>query len=89
MPQFLVIFDEPSPEAETRLKEQFPDHYQYHSDAPLYLVRNDGLSEQIAKAIGIKGDEQIATGVVFKLNSAFSGYTNGAIWEWLQQSHDG
>ena len=88
MPQFLIIFDEPSAEAEARLQEHYPDHYSYHSDAPVYLVRNDGISEQIAKTVGMSGDDKIVTGVVFKLNSAFSGYTNGAIWEWLQQSYD-
>ena len=88
MPQFLIIFDEPSAEAAARLQEHYPDHYSYHSDASVYLVRNDGISEQIAKTVGMSGDDKIVTGVVFKLNSAFSGYTNGAIWEWLQQSYD-
>ena len=89
MPQLLVIFDKPSPEAETRLKAHYPDHYSYHSDAPAYLVHYEGISEQIAKTVGMSGDDKSATGVVFKLNFAFSGYTNGAIWEWLQQHHDG
>ena len=82
---FAVVLHEQNLEVEERLIKKYPTHYKYTDT--FYLVTVDGIviSEEIAKAIGIKGDSRIenSSGVVFKLKSAYSGYTKRTLWEWL------
>ena len=51
------------------------------------------LTQTVATKIGIRpeGDEgeSIASGVVFKLNAAYSGYTKPTLWEWLRAQKEG
>ena len=48
------------------------------------LVSADVLTEDIAEAAGIKGDDRdtAATGAVFRING-YGGYTNRSLWEWI------
>ena len=69
-----------------RIRSQYPgttEHLKLWDN--LYLVRSDSITDAVARAIGIKGDDAIenATGVVFKLNSAYAGFASRSIWEWL------
>lgn len=83
-----VYLQDDAPELRTRIKTEFPipNHHQLADN--LYLVSTDLLTETVAERLGIKGAERIehATGVVFKLNAAYAGYANRAIWEWLRQA---
>ena len=66
-----------------------PEHYQL-ADEALYLVRSNAISQTIAEDIGLKGDDRVegVTGIVFKLNSAYSGYASRSAWEWLDREDD-
>lgn len=66
-----------------------PEHYELAENA-LYLVRSNVISQTIAEDIGLKGDDRIdgATGIVFKLNSAYSGFASRSAWEWLDREDD-
>ena len=68
-----------------KLNAKYPDHYYYHGQERLVFVRSDNISEEIVKNIGLGGEGKIegASGAVFKMNTAYSGYTNGSVWEWL------
>lgn len=75
----------------TEIEERIKEAYRYYplSDK-CYLVSSDGISEQVANQIGLKGNERIpdALGVVFKLNGAYSGYASKSIWEWLSDQEE-
>ena len=83
-----VYLQDDTPEVRTRIKAEFPLPRHYELANNLYLVRTDLLTSTVAERLGIRGAEQIepATGVVFKLNAAYAGYANRAIWEWLKQA---
>ncbi len=83
---FAVIFTESDEDglgrAVARLRREFPGHLELVSRT-VYLVRHDGLSSDVSKRVGIKGDERTADGVVFRLAVGSSGYTKRELWEWL------
>ena len=89
---FMVIVDPTVSRGQVieRLKERYGDHYLYHGQESVVFVRTSDLTEEVAINIGIKGDEKIpdSSGAVFKMNSNYSGFTNGAVWEWLATVED-
>lgn len=78
---FVVLFDEEHPEAIRKLRERYPVNFERSSTA--YLIRTQDLAEAVARNVGIKGEERVVSGVVFKLNSVYSGYTSRTLWDWL------
>ena len=88
---FAVVLHEPNLEVEERLEETYPIHYKYTETFYLVSVGRTVFSEEIAEAVGIKGDRRIedSSGVVFRVNSAYSGYTKRTLWEWLSSELEG
>ena len=88
MDTFVVVVDsagaEQSPLVKERLKGEFSEIYELSPTS--FLVSADALTEDIAVAAGIKGEEGVenATGAVFKI-AGYSGYTRRALWEWLSK----
>ena len=68
-----------------RLRGAYPDPAHYEMSGRFFFVRDDTITDTIAKRVGIKGADQIegASGVIFKLNSSYAGYEDPALWEWL------
>ncbi len=64
-----------------RLREAYPSHYEM--TPTLYLIRSKDLSNAVAETVGIKGENRIVDGVVFKLNPIYSGYYDRTLWDWL------
>ena len=85
-PVFAVVLDEPNDQARERLQTAYPNIYLLNDTVS--LVRTDGLAESVAITAGIKGDDRIVSGIVFKLNRAYSGYRARSVWEWLQQGEE-
>ncbi len=90
MATFLAIIDEENSieSVRRRIKEKYPGSYEHHSDSQVFFIRSDDIAAQIAQNIGMKGENgenDRISGAVFKLNSSYSGYTNGAIWDWLSK----
>ena len=83
---FAVVLNTPNEQSTNRLGNAYPDMYQLNETVS--LVRTSGLAETVANAAGIKGENRFASGVVFKLNRAYSGYTGRSVWEWLQREED-
>ena len=84
---FAVVFTGAAGESETferALNAEFPNAYRLTSSA--FLVRSDRLSSQIAESIHIKGESRQFTGVVFKINRSYSGFTSRDLWEWLDEA---
>ena len=65
-----------------QLKNLYPSAYELVENR-VYLIRDGGLTSDIAVKLGIKSKPSIAEGVVFKLNHAYSGFTARTLWEWL------
>ena len=80
---FAVFLDEDKPESRLLLKEHYPGYFELSKN--LFLVPSEEIAERVAINSGIKGDSRIVTGVVFKLNKSYSGYTTRALWDWLKK----
>ena len=85
---FAVALDGPASAAfKESLYRSYPKCYQYTDQ--LFFVQDDNIAEVIAQTLGIKVDDdamRLATGVVFRLEGAYSGYTTRALWDWLKIS---
>ena len=81
--EFAVVFTESAgPTALERLKQNYPAAYELVPKTA-YLIKDIGLTADIAVKIGFKSEPRVAQGVVFKLNHAYSGFTDRTLWEWL------
>lgn len=87
---FTVILDEG---AQSDVLERLENAYQnvfHYTDTVFFVACETKVtSGEIATKAKIKGDDRDASGVVFKLNSAYSGYTRRDLWEWLSEAEDG
>lgn len=80
---YAIVLDAPEPKVEDRLKQHYDNVFK-HTDTLLLVVGNvNDVSENVAVAAGVKGDHRLASGVVFRLNGNYSGYTKRTLWEWL------
>ena len=81
---YAVALDHPEPAVESRLKQSYESVFK-HTDS-LYLVVGgvNDVSENVAVAAGIKGEGREFSGVVFRLNGSYSGFTRRTLWEWLK-----
>ena len=84
MANFVIVLKEPDSDVISQIKDKYPDYYKL-SEAT-FLVSSDKISRAIAENIGI--GENSVSGVVFKLNNAYSGFFSRSLWEWLKQSED-
>lgn len=58
-----------------------------HTDTFFLVVGNVyDVSENVAVAAGIKGEQRRTSGVVFRLNGSYSGFTKRTLWEWLNDA---
>ena len=80
MATFVIVLGQTNSEAIERIKDKYPDCYELSETA--FLVSSDQISQKISTNIGI-GEN--FSGVVFKLNQAYSGYFKRSLWEWLGQ----
>lgn len=83
---FAVILDEPNKTALDALKHAYDTDF-YQVNDLVGLVRTEALSGLVAETAGFK-DEGPASGVVFKLNRWYSGFTYRGLWEWLSEVED-
>ena len=84
MRTYAIIFTEPSPQGGKRVKAStsHPVPYELVPDVA-YLVKSLLPSDEIARLVGIKGEGRDASGVVIRLGTGYAGFTNKALWEWL------
>lgn len=88
MAMHAIVLWESNPHVATRIAEKYPLHYEVNKT--FFLVHSPEISEKVAIAAGIKGEDQVddALGVVFKLNGAYAGYAPRSIWEWLSTEEE-
>ena len=71
-------------ESAARVEEVFPNDSHYKLSERTYLVRTDRDASTLVEEMKF-GSEDRLTGTIFKLNSAFGGYDNRDIWDWLDE----
>lgn len=87
MTVFVVVLQEEEHRVQEKIEEHFSNYLQYTDT--FFLLESDKLTEDVAVAIGIKGEKRIAgvSGWVIKLNDFnYAGYTSRTLWEWLQEA---
>ena len=84
----MIVLTKPNDAVASRIQEAYPDNYQITQDC--YLVQSKDITQKIATTVGIKGKGRVddASGAVFKLNGAYSGFASRAMWEWLDQAEE-
>ena len=82
---FAIVLNEPNREVDERIAKAYPRRFKYTDTCYLVAFDESVITEDIAEGTGLKGEDRIenASGVVFKLNAAYSGYTKKTLWEWL------
>ena len=83
---FAVVLDEPNAESSKRLQDAYADRHTI--SGTVSLVRAGQLTEEVAVTAGLKGEDRIANGVVFKLTRFYSGHTLPTVWEWLSRDEE-
>ncbi|MCY4031013.1 MAG: hypothetical protein OXF05_02715 [Hyphomicrobiales bacterium] len=81
MADYIVIFDRESDSNRQRIAKVDPNAYEH--DPRIFFVRSDEVSQTVAVNLKIKGEGRDTAGAVFKISSAYSGYTSKSLWEWL------
>ena len=83
--RFAAVPDKPNTAIDRRISEMYPVCFK-HTDT-FHLVSADPpvVSQDIAEVVGIKGDDRVggSSGDMFKMHSAYSGYTQQPLWKWL------
>lgn len=88
MAVYMVIVDSEVGEVKKRLQKHYANnHYEYHKKNDVFFVNSDGVVDQISKNLGITGDEKPdgVAGVVLKMNSAYTGFTEREFWNWMSE----
>ncbi|WP_419938706.1 hypothetical protein [Candidatus Palauibacter sp.] len=88
MNTFAVMIREPEARTLESLNDQYEPDNVYQINSTTFLVRTKQLAEAVSVAAGIKGEDRFASGVVFKLNRSYAGYTARSLWEWLQEGEE-
>ena len=84
----MIVLSRQNDAVVSRIQEAYQDNYEITQTC--YLVLSNDITQKIATTVGIKGEDRIddASGAVFKLNGAYSGYAPRALWEWLDQAEE-
>ena len=95
MQVFIVIVDDDVPETaleqvREQIQEKYPDNRHYEMSSRVFFVTGKELTQAISEGIGIRGDNRFegASGAVFRLNGAYSGFTDPSVWEWLKDAKE-
>ena len=79
---FAIVLDSSNPNVKKRLEKEYA-LYDHTKTFMLVNVEQHVTTEEVAKKAGIKGPNRDAAGIVFKLNAAYSGFSDKTLWEWL------
>ncbi len=87
---FSIVLLEPNQKVVDRIEEFYPDYFKYSDTVFLISTEETVMSNNVANKVGIKGENRIedSSGVVFKLNTGYSGYTTRTLWEWLSDVNE-
>lgn len=83
--KYAIVLLYPNSAVAERIRQHYPGSFKYTDTFFLVHGEIDDLASTIAAKVGLKGEDQISgvSGVVFKLNHGYSGYTKADLWDWL------
>ena len=83
--KYAIVLLNPNSEVAKRMRQHYPDSYEYTDTFFLVHGAIDDLVSTIAAKVGLKGEKRApeASGVVLKLNHGYSGFTKPDLWDWL------
>ncbi len=88
----IVLADDGDASAQVikRAGAAYEAHFGYNDTFVLVGADENTLSQDVAAAVGIKGENQIegVSGFVVQLRGAYAGYTRRDLWEWLSSQLD-
>ena len=88
MTVYAVVFDtDEPPDHEARLArivEQYPGLSSYQHTNSLYLVNTEDVSSEVKRKLAIGKDNE--SGIVFRIDKVYTGYTSVGLWEWLAKA---
>ena len=81
--RYAIILDDPDQEnAEKTIRKAYPEAHKIN--AFVFLVRDTNTTGDITEAIGMDSSANGIGGLVVRMD-AWSGYTYGSTWEWLEK----
>ncbi len=87
---YVIALNKANQKIRNLISEAYPGSAHYKITDTSFLVRTDKLAEDVAREIGLKGEQQTqdALGVVFKINSSYSGFNERGLWDWLRAAEE-
>jgi len=84
MRPYAVILRQPNRAVEERIQDAFPKHRFELSSTVHFVAAEGAITADIARKVGLKGGDRItnASGLVLRV-TAYSGWTDSALWEWF------
>ena len=90
MRKYAILLNEPAEAVSSKIEELYESPLHHKISDTAYLVRTSKLAKEIAISVGLRDSklEDPPTGVVVRLNSAYSGYNDASLWEWFTLEED-
>ncbi|MCY4381666.1 MAG: hypothetical protein OXE44_00755 [Nitrospinae bacterium] len=83
---FAIALTTPNQSVENLIERNLKGFYRYNDT--LYFVHTDGIAENLAVLVGLKGENRIpdSSGFVLKMDGyTYSGYTSRSLWDWFRE----
>ena len=90
MRKYAILLNEPTKSVSDKIEELFEKPLHHKVNSTTYLVRSSKVAKDIAVSVGLRDSESESppSGVVVRLNSAYSGYNDMSLWEWFRLEED-
>ena len=88
MAVYIVIVDIGADTVRENLQKHYgDDHYEYHKKNDVFFVHSSEVVDKVSRNLGITSDNDLngVAGVVLKMNSAYTGFTEREFWNWLSE----
>ena len=87
---YVAIVDEGLEVVKKQLKKHYEDrYYPYHKADNVFFISSDDIVNKVSENLKItdkdRKQEKSVSGVVLKMNSAYTGYTSREFWNWLSE----
>ena len=82
---YVILLSAPSEEISKRMEAHYPGDKHFRVSDSWFLTVTNQKVEEVAKRLGLD-DRDNHEGVVFKLNSSYSGAFDQSLWDWIDKS---
>lgn len=91
MAVYMVIVDYGVDAVRAQLQKRYGNaHYEYRNKNDIFFVYSDEAMDKVSRNLGITGDNDLndlngVAGVVLKMDSAYTDFTEREFWNWLSE----